>query len=153
MNLRFILFCGLALYLSGCSLLGGHYKHADVTRVLEDGTTKLVSDTRSFESGIVKSMPDIPIPATYKINLEKTLIFTSPTQTVGKIFLEGRGDTDSLYRFFEEQMVAQGWSLVNAFQSSTGALYYAKPGKFAAIIIQSTSKTGSSNISINVGPE
>jgi hypothetical protein len=49
-------------------------------------------------------------------------------------------------------MEGQGWSLVNSFQSSTSSLYFAKPGRFVAIIIESLGKLGS-RVYINVGPE
>jgi hypothetical protein len=138
--------------LAACSgPFGGTYKSPDVHSFNDQGEKLLTTDTKSFETGVIKAFPDIAIPSTHKIDLEKSVIFTSPTQTVGKITLTGSGDADSLYRFFEEQMAANGWSMVNAFQSSTSSLYFAKPGKFVAIIIEST-KTGN-NVFINVGPE
>lgn len=139
-----------AVALSGC--LGGVYKSPDVQRIAEDGSTRTVSDAKNFESGIIKAFPDIAIPASHRIDLERSVIFTSPSQTVGKVALVGTGDVDSLFRFFEEQMPAQGWSMVNAFQSATSSLYFAKPGRFVAIIISAEAK-GGSRVSINIGPE
>lgn len=140
-----------ALVSAGCGL-GGVYKSPDVQRVDDSGQAQTVSEIENFESGIINAFPDIPIPASHKIDLERSVIFTSPTQTVGKITLDGKGDLDSLYRFFETQMNAQGWSMVNAFQSATSSLYFAKPGRFVAIIIEATGKN-SSRVSINIGPE
>lgn len=140
----------LALATSACAITGT-YKSPDVHSFNDKGEKEVYTDTRAFESGVIKAFPDIAIPSTHRIDLDKSVIFTSPTQTVGKITLSGMGDADSLYRFFEEQMAANGWSLVNAFQSSTSSLYFAKPGKFVAIIIEST-QTGS-RVYINVGPE
>mgnify|MGYP003638389973 CR=1 FL=1 len=137
-----------AAVISACT---GNYKSPDIHTFGENGEQKVTTDTRTFDSGVIKAFPDIAIPSTHKIDLEKSVIFTSPTQTVGKITLSGSGDADSLYRFFEEQMAANGWSMVNAFQSATSSLYFAKPGKFVAVIIEST-KTGS-NVFINIGPE
>lgn len=139
----------LALFAAGCT---GAYKSPDVEVMTEAGETQMESDARRFESGIIKAFPDIPIPSTHKVDLERSVIFTSPSQTVGKIALSGDGDVDSLYRFFEDQMVASGWSMVNAFQSATSSMYFAKPGKFVAIIIESTTK-GGSRVYLNVGPE
>lgn len=144
------LFLAIALLFVGCT---GTYKSPDITRVdKESGQVQTLTKAKEFENGIVQAFPDIPIPASHQIDLERSVIFTSPSQTVGKIGLVGRGDVDSLYRFFESQMVAQGWSMVNAFQSATSSLYFAKPGRFVAIIIEPTVK-GSSRITINVGPE
>ncbi len=146
-----IIFCSaLSLLLAGCS---GPIKIPDITRMDADsGQVRTYSETKDFESGIVQAFPDIPIPASHRIDLERSVIFTSPSQTVGKIALMGSGDVDSLFRFFSMQMEANGWSKVNAFQSATSSLYYAKPGRFVAIIIEATGKSGS-RVTINVGPE
>lgn len=147
---RFVYLTLLPVLLAGC---GGIYKSPDVTRMdAESGEIQTVSKVENFESGIVKAFPDIPIPASHRIDLERSVIFTSPSETVGKVALVGGGDLDSLFRFFESQMVVQGWSLVNAFQSSTSSLYFAKPGRFVAIIIEAAGKAGS-RVTINVGPE
>ena len=132
-------------------VFGGTYKAPDVRRISETGEAQIVTEAKRFDTGIIKAFPDIAIPSTHRINLEESVIFTSPTQTVGKITLEGSGDGDSLYRFFEEQMTSNGWSLVNAFQSTTSSMYFAKPGKFAAVIIEA--QTTGSKVYINVGPE
>lgn len=143
----------LTLALGACAPgnIGGTYKSPEVHSFNEKGEKEVSTDTRVFESGVIRSFPDIAIPSTHKIDLDKSVIFTSPTQTVGKIALSGSGDPDSLYRFFEEQMAANGWSMVNAFQSATSSMYFAKPGKFVAVIIEAT-QTGS-RVYINVGPE
>jgi hypothetical protein len=139
-----------SLVLVGC---GGIYKAPDITRMdAESGQVHTYSETEDFESGIVQAFPDIPIPASHRIDLERSVIFTSPSQTVGKIALTGSGDVDSLFRFFTMQMEANGWSKVNAFQSATSSLYYAKPGRFVAVIIEATGKAGS-RVTINIGPE
>lgn len=139
--------------LAGCvNIPGDPYKSPDREMVTESGTVQMVSDTKNFESGVIKAFPDIPIPSSHRINLDRSVIFTSPTQTIGKIAVEGIGDVDSLFRFFESKMEEQGWSLVNSFQSSTSSLYFAKPGRFVAIIIESLGKTGS-RVYINIGPE
>jgi hypothetical protein len=139
--------------LAGCiNLPGDPYKSPDREMMTESGNVQMVSDIKNFESGVIKAFPDIPIPSSHRINLDRSVIFTSPTQTIGKIALEGTGDVDSLFRFFEGKMEGQGWSLVNSFQSSTSSLYFAKPGRFVAIIIESLGKLGS-RVYINVGPE
>ena len=148
-----VLTLAVAGMLAGCiNIPGDPYKTPDREMVNEAGQVQMVSDIKNFESGVIKAFPDIPIPASHKINLDRSVIFTSPTQTIGKIALEGVGDVDSLFRFFEAKMEEQNWSLVNSFQSATSSMYFAKPGKFVAIIIESLGKNGS-RVYINVGPE
>tara|TARA_Y100000780_G_scaffold211112_2_gene210175 strand:- start:372207 stop:372722 length:516 start_codon:yes stop_codon:yes gene_type:complete len=132
--------------LYGCN--GNMYFRPDRTAVDESGNPRTVTEARSLEEGIIQAFPDLPVPASHKIDLVESVIFSSPTQTVGKIVLRGRADSASLYRFFEDSMAAKGWSTVNAFQSSVSSLYFAKPGRFVAIVI-----TQDSTVYINIGPE
>lgn len=135
----------VATMLTAC---GGKYFKPDRRTVDDTGQPRTVTEAKDLEEGIIKAFPDIPVPATHRVDLTETVIFTSPTQTVGKIVLRGRADGTSLYRFFDETMPAKGWSTVNAFQSAVSSLYFAKPGKFAAIVI-----TDDNSVYINVGPE
>lgn len=139
-----------SILLSGC--IGGAKMRPDREVVNEAGETVLMTNTSEFERGIVSAFPDIPLPSSHTIDLERSVIFTSPSQTVGKISMVGRGDVDSLYRFFEKHMSDNGWNKVNAFQSATSSMYYAKPGRFVAIIIENDGKLGS-RVTLNVGPE
>lgn len=144
----------IATLVSGCTTnFGGQSPNAAGN---EAGTFEQVSAAQAqpdvLESTIIKAFPDIPIPASHTIDLNRSLIFTSPNQTAGKIALEGKENVEKVFNFYEEEMAAQGWSLVNAFQSSTASLYYAKPGRFVAIIIESTGRNGS-RVLINIGPE
>ncbi|MBI1309101.1 MAG: hypothetical protein GC129_04515 [Proteobacteria bacterium] len=116
------------------------------------GQVETSGSAKEIEAGLLKAFPDIPIPASHKIDLERSVIFTSPNQTVGKLTTEGSGDVGSIYAFYTQQMQTNGWSLVNSFQSSTSSLYFSKPGRFVAIIIEAASRT-TSRVTINVGPE
>lgn len=130
-----------------------NWRSPDVTRVNEKtGEVQTISDVRAFEAGILRAFPDIPVPATHKIDLERTTIFTSNNQSLGKIVMEGTGDVASLYHFFSTEMPAKGWSLVNGFQSGTSSLYYAKPGRFTAVIMEQAGRR-TSRVTLNVGPE
>lgn len=130
-----------------------NWRSPDVSRVdPKTGEVQTYTDTKELESGILKAFPDVPIPANFKIDLERSTIFTSNQQSLGKVVSEGRSDPQSVYRFYESAMPAGGWSLVNAFQSSTSSMYFAKPGKFVAIIIESTGRF-SSKVTLNIGPE
>jgi hypothetical protein len=130
-----------------------NWRSPDVTRVnKETGEVQMVSDVKEFEAGILKAFPDVPVPATHKMDMERTTIFTSNNQSLGKIVMEGSGDVASLYHFFSTEMPSKGWSLVNGFQSGTSSLYYAKPGKFVAIIMEQVGRR-TSRVTLNVGPE
>jgi hypothetical protein len=139
-----------ALILTACN---PNLRRPDVTRVdPKTGEVSTRTDAREIEAGLLQAFPDVPIPAGHKIDLERSMIFNSPSQTVGKLTAEGSGDVDSVYRFYQAKMQENGWNLVNAFQSATSSLYYAKPGKFLAIIIEATGRR-STRVTLNVGPE
>lgn len=140
----------VTLLAAGCS---GNLKSPDVARVdPKTGEVQVSSDSKQVEAGLLKAFPDIPIPADHKIDLERSVIFTSPSQTVGKLTTQGGGSVDSLYNFYVTQMPAQGWKMVNAFQSATSSLYFSKAGRFVAIIIEPAGLRGS-RVTLNVGPE
>lgn len=140
-----------AFLLSACGSFGGQYKAVDVENYDEQGNRIASPTAQEFEKGVIKAFPDIPMPSGYKIDLERSVIFSSPSQSMGKVRMVGGGDADSLYRFFEKEMPANGWTIVNAFQSETSSLYFAKPGRFVAVIIESGKRE--SVITLNVGPE
>ncbi len=143
---------GLLFVSTALSACGSVYKSANVTRVTEDGRTEVVSEVESYEKGFIKAFPDIPIPSTHRINLAKSVIYTSPSVTMAKVTLSGGGDLDSLYRFFEENMAANDWTMVNAVQSSQSFMHYAKPGRFTSIFIENLGKYGN-QVHMTVGPE
>lgn len=150
---RSLALTSLALAVASVGGCDPNLRSPDITRVdPKTGQVETITDVKEFEAGVLKAFPDIPIPATHRIDLERSTIFTSNNQSLGKVVAEGRGDVASLYAFFQKEMPEKGWSLVNAFQSSTSSMYYAKPGKFVAIILEATGRS-SSRVTLNVGPE
>lgn len=128
-------------------------RRPDVTTIdPKTGQTKYRTDAKELDAGLIQSFPDIPIPANFTVDYERSLMFTSPSQTVGRLVAEGNADVDSLFRFYSTKMKDNGWNIVNAFQSSTSSLYFAKTGRFVAIIIESTGRR-STRLTINMGPE
>lgn len=116
------------------------------------GETSVRTDTKELDAGTIPTFPDIPIPASFSIDYERSLLFTSPSQTIGRLVAEGGADVGSVYQFYTTKMKESGWNIVNAFQSSTSSLYFAKTGRFVAVIVESTGRR-SSRITINMGPE
>lgn len=135
--------------LTGCASTGSTYRTPDVQRVNEKtGKVEYVSNAKTLEMGFLNNFNDLPIPSSHKADLSQSMMFSSPSQSIGRITLKGPADMDSLFRFYEDNMNAKGWKMVNAFQASVSSLYYAKPGRFAAIVID-----GDGTIIINIGPE
>lgn len=136
------------MLVAACTPMNGTYRVPDTQMVTESGETRTVSAVKPIGVGELKTFPDIPVPATHRIDLSESVTFSSPTQTMGKLVLVGNASVTELFQFFQDNMPAQGWSSVNAFESSVSSLYFAKPGRFVAIVI-----TPDSKVYINVGPE
>lgn len=109
-------------------------------------------EKRPTEASLRSAFPDISLPKGSEIDLDRSFVFSSPTQTVGKLAADVPYDVATTFRFYQNQMPADGWSLVNAFQSGTASLYYAKSGRFAGLIIERTGRH-SCRVTFNVGPE
>ena len=124
-----------------------------VTRINpKTGETETIGGLKEVEAGIIKAFPEIPIPANHRIDVDRSVIFHSQKQSVGKIVTSGSGDIASIYNFYETEMPTKGWTLVNGFLSSVGSLYYARPGTFVAITISQNGTRGTS-VTLNIGPE
>src|SRR5690606_40355610 len=74
-------------------------------------------------------------------DLDRSVIFHSNNQALGKVVAAGGGDLPSVFAFYQEEMPRKGWTLVNSFQSNVGNLYYARPGTFVAITIEDRKST------------
>jgi hypothetical protein len=135
-----------ATVLAGCAVTGNN----NVTQI--DPKTGQPVPVAEVAAAMLKAFPDVPIPATHKLDLEHSMIFTAPNQTLGKLATTGSGTVDTIYHFYAAQMPQNGWHLVNSFQSGTSSLYFAKPGRFVAIIIEADGSR-SSRVTMNIGPE
>lgn len=145
---RLLTVTAVALVLAACDSIGGVYSRPSTQMTTETGEVRTISPVRQIDRAELSAFPDIPIPATHKVDLQQSVIFSSPSQAMGKIVLVGRASLPELFRFFNDQMPSNGWSTVNAFESAVSSLYFAKPGRFVAIVI-----TPDSKVHINIGPE
>lgn len=128
------------------------WQKPEVSRVnTKTGEVQTKNGLRDIEAGTIKTFPDLPLPATHKIDLDKSVIFNSNNQALGKVVASGKGDIASVFAFYQAEMPKKGWTLVNSFQSNVGNLYYARPGTFVAITIEPSGR--GSNVTMNIGPE
>ena len=99
--------------LAGCTTTGDTYRSPDVQRVNEKtGKVEYVSSAKTLEMGFLNNFSDLPIPGTHKADLSQSMLFTSTSQSIGRITLKGPADMDSLFRFFQDNMTAKGWKMV-----------------------------------------
>lgn len=100
----------------------------------------------SLETGKFK---DIPIPAKFKIDSERSFVFENPAIKAGVLVYTGSGKSAEIANFYKENMPQNGWKLVSSFELKEAVLNYQKEGWSCVINIKQEFET---KIIINVGP-
>jgi hypothetical protein len=78
---------------------------------------------------------DIPVPAGFEIDRDKTFVFQNPLIDVGKITYVGKEQMTSVAQFYIDEMARYGWKLLNVAETETISLYFDKPEKTATILL------------------
>jgi len=96
---------------------------------------------------------DIPVPSGFERNHSKSFVYESGSGAVkvGRLFFSGWGNLDEVISFYQDEMVNNGWSLVNAIKHTTTILNYEKEGWVCTLMIHST--LGKIYIEIQAGPK
>src|SRR5262245_33519003 len=97
-----IILLGTAVLLAGCAMLEPRDSNANIVTI--DPKTGHPIETATTAAAMLKAFPDIPIPASHRLNLERSMIFTATAQTMGKLTTEGSGDVDTIFHFYNRQM-------------------------------------------------
>lgn len=92
---------------------------------------------------------DIPIPAKFKIDNEKSFIFENPAIKAGVLVYTGNGKVSDISTFYKENMPQNGWKLVSSFELKEAVLNFQKEGWSCVVNIKPGFDT---TIIINVGP-
>ena len=125
MVLPFVVVCGLTLY--GCSTLQSSSPATPESGSAVGITLPLTSD---FE--------DIPIPSELKKDLDKSIIYETPSLKTAIIYYDsfpGYLDHSSLIIYFKNNMVAQGWKLIDLYNYKEATLNFEKGNRLCHITI------------------
>lgn len=126
------------LVLAGCA------QTASITST--GGSTPVSSTTPSAFA----QFPDIPVPPSSKIVVDKTLVFGSKPW-FGQLALESSTSANRAFDFFRANLTNHGWEEVTSVRAPTSILTYADADRVLAIAIQSGTISGS-DITITVSP-
>tara|TARA_Y100000590_G_scaffold85074_1_gene95107 strand:- start:1102 stop:1527 length:426 start_codon:yes stop_codon:yes gene_type:complete len=96
---------------------------------------------------------DIPIPVDFSRDNSKTFIYESGSGTVkvGRLFFHGLGKLNDALTFYQNEMLNNGWTLVNSIKNESVVLNYEKEGMVSTIILRSNLL--STFIEIQIGPK
>ena len=97
---------------------------------------------------------DIPIPPGFDRKDSKSWIYEAGSGTLkaAKLFFAGSKNEDQVVTFFQNEMINNGWKLVNSIKTSVNqVLHYEKEGWVCTIILNSN--IVSTFIEIQAGPK
>jgi len=97
----------------------------------------------------VSRFADIPVPAGFKLDTEKSFVFENPSMRAGVLIYTGSGKLTPLSAFYRENMPLNGWKFVSGFEMKEAVLNFQKEGWNCVVNIREDYST---KITINVGP-
>jgi len=146
---RFILVCCFCLIITflislGCATTiskskGVQKEKGLVTYRKEQGPTPIYYD---FE--------DVLIPGELKLDKKRSFVFHTPNFTAGVLILSGNVETNSLIKFFDNNMAKDNWQLIGEFKSPRTVMFFNKQNR--SCIIKITEKPFNSEVEIWVAP-
>jgi len=80
---------------------------------------------------------DIPIPPKNTIDLDRTLVFGSDRDWIGRISLSSSMAVGEVYDFYKREMPKLGWTELTSIRSSTSVLTYQMDNRVATIQVGS----------------
>jgi len=98
-----------------------------------------------------KSFADIPIAATDKVEIEKSLLINPGEYWIGRAVLKSAQEGEEAFNYYKNKMPDYDWVSVTSVQSKVSILTFEKSDRFAAVQIESVGMRGSA-ITITVTP-
>jgi len=93
---------------------------------------------------------DILVPLELKIDKKRSFIIHTPGFSAGVLVLTGQVETDSLVRFFKDNMAKDSWRILSFFKSSRTIMFFEKADR--RCIINITKKNIETDIEIWLMP-
>ena len=135
------LLVSLTLLLAACSNMGSSVELSKDSGAANQGVS----------AGELAMAGQIP-PGGAKIDYEKSLIFGSGQNGMGRLNLELNQAGSAAYSFFLEQYPRQGWMLVSAVRGKTSLLVFTKPDRSITVELTEGNFLGGSTAVLTVIP-
>ena len=100
---------------------------------------------------LAQPFTDVPIPKGFKRDLSKSFVYETDNIKVGRLFFSGGTNPKLTVEFYRNEMINQGWTLINSIANKESILNYEKEGWTCTVIVRPAS-FGRSDIEIQIGP-
>jgi len=117
-----------ALTLAGC---GGVAGSSQPTGNGAQASAGAVPETGS-NAGFARFV-DIPMPGKNSIDLDKTLVFGTERDWIGRVSLSSSMGVSEIYDFYKREMPRYGWTELTSVRSATSVLSYQMDNRIATI--------------------
>jgi hypothetical protein len=81
---------------------------------------------------------DVPIPPKNSIDLDRTLVFGSERDWIGRISLSSSMAVSEIYDFYKREMPKLGWTELTSVRSAVSVLSYQQDARIATIQVSSS---------------
>lgn len=116
-----------ALALAGCTGVAGSS---------QPGNGSVASANSQPETGSNAGFArfiDIPMPGKNSIDLDKTLVFGTERDWIGRVSLSSSMGVSEIYDFYKREMPRFGWTELTSVRSATSVLSYQMDSRIATI--------------------
>lgn len=93
-----------------------------------------------------------PLPPGSVIVNDRSLLIGGPGHWVGRLVLNLAGSTQDAYAFFEEQMPAQGWTVISSVRGEQSLMVLTKQDLTATVAFTERSGFGAGTATLTVTP-
>lgn len=116
-----------ALALAGCSGVAGSSSPTD-----NQAASANAAPETGPNAGFARFI-DIPMPTKNSIDLDRTLVFGTERDWIGRVWLSSSMGVGEMYDFYKREMPRFGWSELTSVRSATSVLSYQMDNRIATI--------------------
>jgi len=136
---RSVLFGFVALgaaALAGCSGVAGSSQPSNNTASAGGSGSGSGSQETGSNAGFARFV-DIPMPGKNTIDLDRTLVFGTEKDWIGRVSLSSSMGVSEIYDFYKREMPRFGWTELTSVRSATSVLTYQMDNRIATIQVAS----------------
>ncbi len=126
--MTFIVFGAIALFMTSCATTNSNTTTGE--------TSEAAIQKDQWSGGIYREFGDVLVPIEMDMVPDASFVYSTSGIAAGVMTLKGRVDTESLFTFFQNNMVKDNWKLVSYFKSPKSLLLFRKETRWSVISIK-----------------
>ena len=95
--------------------------------------------------------PDLPMPVSADLQMDKTLIFGTNDTWIGRLVIHSSHSANDMFDFYKREMTGFDWQEITSVRSKTSVMTYTRGQRVATIQIEGRTLRGAS-VTITVSP-